>query len=138
MAIIKHKYSPIALSFEDKASEYLTLLPKLGGYDPKAKTVTPMKVAASQNAYYYLDAVAGAVEAGLVEDETWPAQLFKTKKDLKAFIEGVESYEEDFRINDRWYQALATLGEFQDGEGTVSGESIAEALAERADELEAF
>lgn len=145
MALIEaYKLTPRELSFEGNpyaAKNYAEFVKRCGGFDSKKKTVTKMKweAEAGFDLWPYLDSLTGAVEAGLVDDEKWPSQLFASKQDLAEFAAALHNYH-DWRIIDRWYQALGFLGEFDDdGLGVTSCLEMADSLWERAiDDLGAF
>jgi hypothetical protein len=110
---------------------------KVGGFDPYNQTVTPLTF---DNAVFYLDSLTGAVEAGLVDDEKWPEQLFASKSDLESFLAELDTYDQQWRITDRWYRALGLLGDFDDeGEGHVSGSAMSDEIWRHAvEDLNAF
>ena len=84
--------------------------------------------------------MTGAVEAGLVDDEKWPGQLFASKSDLENFLAELDTYDQQWRITDRWYRALGLLGSFDDeGEGYVSGSAMYDEIWRHAvEDLNAF
>lgn len=81
-----------------------------------------------------LDAIADACERGMLHPEKWVTQCFKTMEAFDGFIELLSEYDECFRIHDRWYQALMTLGDTCNEEGFVTSREIAERLLEVAEE----
>lgn len=145
MALIAaYSLKPRSLSFENEYSlkDYNAFVKKHGGFDPKKKKVKPMTWSnvAGVDLWHYLDSLTGAIEAGLVDDEKWPAQLFATKDDLAGFIEVLSTYDEFWRITDRWYQALGLLGDFDDtGEGIINCDAITDEIWRHAiEDLGAF
>ncbi|WP_430407321.1 hypothetical protein [Hydrogenophaga sp.] len=153
--ILSYKLAPRALSFE--ASTYVSFngskdqkarynvaygqyRSKVGGFDPHTQTVTPLTFDDAFDTYYYLDSLTGAVEAGLVDDEKWPSQLFASKSDLENFLAELDTYDQQWRITDRWYQALGLLGGFDDqGEGYVSCSAMSDEIWRHAvEDLSAF
>jgi hypothetical protein len=156
MALIPaYKLAPRALSFE--ASTYVSYSgtnehksqyhvaygqyrDKVGGFDPYTQTVTPLMFDEKVDPYHYLDSLTGAVEAGLVDDEKWPEQLFASKSDLENFLAELDTYDLRWRITDRWYQALGLLGGFDDeGEGHVSCSAMSDEIWRHAlEDLNAF
>lgn len=156
MALIpSYKLAPRALSFEastyvsyndtkEQKSEYRLgygqYRDKVGGFDPYTQAVTPLTFDDTVDPYFYLDSLTGAVEAGLVDDEKWPEQLFASKSDLESFLAELDTYDQQWRITDRWYQALGLLGGFDDeGEGYVSGSAMSDEIWRHAvEDLNAF
>lgn len=145
MALIdSYTLTPRALSFEAQYSikSYAAFVKENGGFDAKKKKVTPLKWSNDNSfeVHDYLDSLTGAVEAGLVDDEKWPTQLFASKQDLAEFVAALSNYDEFWRITDRWYQALGLLGDFDDtGEGIISCESMADEIWRHAiEDLGAF
>ena len=80
------------------------------------------------------DSITAALEAGVLERFGWPTQMFATRSAFKEFLEAVESYDETFRIVDRWYFSFMELADVRDEEGFISGQEIAEKLEEFANE----
>lgn len=81
-----------------------------------------------------LNAITLAIESGTIDDEKFVTQLFDSLPTFHAFARRLAEY--DYRINDRWFQALAFIGNFEDGEGerSTTNEGIADALLESAEE----
>lgn len=105
-----------------------------GGFDPGTKTFYKL----SENfvgLYAQFDAITAAVEAGYIDAEKWPTQLFKSAEDLDTFLEEVECCDQEYRIRVRWYEALRALSGQNDEPGFVTCEEIANVLAERAGEI---
>lgn len=156
MALIpSYKLTPRALSFEastyvsfngteDQRSHYHFAYgqyrDKVGGFDPYTQTVSPLTFHDEVDFYYFLDSLTGAVEAGLVDDEKWPEQLFASKSDLESFLAELDTYDQQWRITDRWYRALGLLGDFDDeGDGHVSGSAMSDEIWRHAvEDLNAF
>lgn len=103
-----------------------------GGFDVKKQKFKPMKLAGGDYMIHeVLDAVTAAVEAGIVEQHTWPKQIFKTGADLEAFLDDFSNYDECYRVHDRWWQALANLaGSTNCEEGFSTTSDMADTLRE--------
>lgn len=72
-----------------------------------------------------LDAITAAAEAGIIDDDDWVTQLFSDDAALEAFFDELEQYDDCYRINDRWWRALAELAGSTDcEEGFVSCREI--------------
>ncbi|MDC8771780.1 hypothetical protein [Roseateles albus] len=108
-----------------------------GGYNDAKKKFQPFKCADDQLLVHeILDAITAAVEAGIVKEYEWPKQLFASKSDLVSFLDNLAEYDNEFRIHDRWWRALAHLGDTVDCEESFSRcDDIAQSLAKRASEL---
>jgi hypothetical protein len=89
-----------------------------GGYDADNKKFVPMTLSDEDvgwEVYEVLDALTAAVEDGLVKS-SWHKQLFKTPADLEAFFERLSVFDEESRIHDRWWHALARMCKHDDSE----------------------
>lgn len=80
----------------------------VGGYDHGAGKLTPMRFNDTVPLTIYLDSIAGAVEAGLVDERQWPKQLFSSYEDLQAFTKALAKFD-GVRIHDRWANAIALI-----------------------------
>ena len=80
-----------------------------GGFDPFSKTFYKLRGEEHMGMYYVLDAITAAVEAGYIDTDTWPEQLFESTQALQEFLYEFSSYDEEFRIEDRWWRALLAL-----------------------------
>jgi hypothetical protein len=140
MSVITEKYVPVPLAFYDEAGQALKSK-KFGGYDPVANTMTPFKVAPySQKDNQpmmadMLDSIAAAVNAELVDFEQWPVQLFASHQLMEDFMQELESYEDTYRINDKWWHALASLRDYEEEAGSVRGEEMADTLRQRVTDM---
>lgn len=105
-----------------------------GGFDPGTKKFYKLS---EENCGLWqpMDAIAAAVEAGYVDEQNWPTQLFASPKALNAFLEELSGYDECYRIRDRWYFAFLRLADVYDEEGFITGQEIADVLGDRAQEL---
>ena len=77
-----------------------------GGFDPRTRKLVPMS-ARQLPMYQMLDNITAAIEAGMLDGEKWPIQLFKSDEDLKEFLDELADYDSSYRIADRWWHALA-------------------------------
>lgn len=139
----KYKAAKLHLAFEvatkfggEWAKTYDKFRKAVGGYNHKTNTLKPMTWDESQLVSVYLDSITGAVEAGLLDDEKWPQQLFKSSSDLRGFLAELSSYDDSYRINDRWWFALSRLANVYDEEGFIRTEDIADELEARVTEIE--
>jgi hypothetical protein len=100
-----------------------------GGYHPLLKTWTPLRLADGQaDLYEALDDITAACEAGVVEKFSWSTQLFQTPADLAWFLEELESYDDCYRITDRWWHALASLAGVEDEQEFITCQDIVRGL----------
>ncbi|MCV2355352.1 hypothetical protein LNV09_14455 [Paucibacter sp. B2R-40] len=108
-----------------------------GGYDEAKKKFKPLKCADTEvDVCDILNAITAAVEAGIVKEYEWPKQLFASKSGLAWFLEQLSTYDDCFRIPDRWWQALAHLGDSTNCEESFSRcDDIANTLERRIEEL---
>lgn len=115
----------------------------VGGFDVQTRSFSPMCF--DHSVFYYssklpvnqcdvFDAVTAALEAGCIDDEMWPTELFADMPTFKVFVEMLASYEECFKLRDPWWQAFKTLLNGVEEEGYATAEDLAlrfrEALAE--------
>jgi hypothetical protein len=122
--ITAYQHQPRPLSFEASAhrpfgeaaeeqemyfKQYGLFVEGVGGYDPYSRTVTPMEFDRDVDCHFYLDSMTGAVEAGLVDDEMWVNQLWRSPDDLDAFLAAFSDFDRRFRTVDRWWQMFSLL-----------------------------
>lgn len=108
----------------------------VGGFNPKSKTLTPMTWDADNHTVsVYLDSITGAVESGILDDEKWPQQLFKSPADLDSFLAVLSDYDDEYRINDRWWFALSQLAQVYEEAGFIRTADIAGELVVRITEI---
>jgi hypothetical protein len=85
--------------------------------------------------YVALDMVTLAAEGGKLTYENWVRECFGTVESFDAFLEELESYDDCYRIHDRWWLALAHLaGSENYEEGFITTEDIAHSLRQAAEE----
>jgi hypothetical protein len=92
-----------------------------GHFHADSNTFTPIpedKAKRIMELHETLDDITLAVEAGVVDLMSWPQMFFEDKGSFKAFLLALGDYDNFFRLNDRWYHALAHLN---GGPGTEEG-----------------
>jgi hypothetical protein len=101
-----------------------------GGYNPSTKTFTPFDFPDGlDSGADVFDALTAACEAGVLDVETWATTCFANKQSLGAFLETLASYNEEFRVMDRWALAFMRLGDSEYYEGSyTTSEQMAESL----------
>jgi hypothetical protein len=108
---------------------YAKLCAQRGGFNPFTREFTPMRFASEgMELHEALDAITAAVEAGIVDRNSWACQLFAGEEELDGFLEELEYYDECYRIIDRWWYAIAELVGADDEEGLISSAEVANAL----------
>lgn len=124
-----------AYRFTARAVKAAKPLAEAGGFDKATKTFRAMQLTdGAVSLHVVLDHITAAVEAGIVEERTWDTQLFATPQCLEWFINELESYDDAFRITDRWWQALAALAGVRDEEEFISCSEIASTLRARVED----
>jgi hypothetical protein len=104
-------------------------------FDTSTKTFKPLKTFKGLEIHDMLNSIALAVEDGVVERDGWVKQIFTKKSVFNEFIDEFSSYDDCFRINDRWYAALQWLdGCPGDEAGFITCEDIADTLVASATE----
>lgn len=99
----------------------------------------PLTVKDRPDLHQVLDSITLATEAGQLDDETWVKQVFHDKRRFDWFLQELASYNECFRIHDRWYHALHFLvGGPGDEEGFVSSAEMAEEILQHARETKQY
>lgn len=102
-----------------------------GGFNPYTKEFRPLRFATADLwVHEALDHVTAAAEAGIVDRNNWSTQLFADEDELEAFFEGLEEYDQCYRITDRWWSAIAALVGTSDEEGLITCEEMVSALRE--------
>lgn len=100
------------------------------GYYPETREFEPFTEIRWMHEIF--DAIAAATEDGFTDRNSWVSQFFTSEEIFRKFLEEVESYEQCYRIRDRWYEALRRIANKDDEECFVTGEEIAEGLLEVA------
>lgn len=104
-------------------------------WNADTQTFTPLsQVAGHHEVHEVLDSVTLAMEAGVVPRDAWLAYFFGSSDAFQGFMEHLESYDEVFRITDRWWMALARLTNTEDEEMFIHSQDIADRIRERAEE----
>lgn len=115
-----------------------------GGYNPTTNTFTPLKLDDKDISfggtgrpivpgYAIFATLAAAMEAGIVEQEMWPTQLFANIESYGKFVRALHSYEECYKLIDPWWSALRTIA--CGGDDEEEGYSTAADVAERFNEV---
>src|SRR5262249_10303528 len=105
---------------------------KSGGFYPETGEFKPFEKFTYM--HEMLDAVAAAMEGGALYKNKWVSQVFGSTEVFDEFLNALASYEECFRLADRWYKALFRIVDVIDEEGYVTGAELAEGLQEQARE----
>ncbi len=146
MATISYTYEPPkpALDNAQRAFEDVRIA---GGYNPATNTFSPLKLDDKNISFggddrpvvdgsSIFDTIAAALEAGIVDNELWPTQLFANAESFQDFVISLRDFEECFKLRDPWWSALCVLsGKGLDDEGFCTAADLAERLTERLDEL---
>lgn len=109
-------------------------------FDPTTGKFTPLSKVQlepyeAHEVYQVLDSITLALEAGAVSEKHWLRELFGTPDAFEEFLEEFETYDECFRISDRWHAALALLGDsLLDHADFITCEDIADRLRDVARE----
>lgn len=144
MANFDYKYVAPRAVLSDSAEAQATYaaVKVVGGYNPSTKQFSPLKldderIIPADNAdlligWPILETLAAALEAGIVDEEMWPTQLFANRDSYQSFVEILREYEMGFKLVDPWWSALRVLAGGQDED---EGFSTAADLADRFDEV---
>lgn len=146
MATIEYTYEPPKPALADAQRTYEDV--KIaGGYNPASNSFTPLTLDDKHISFggddrpmvygsSIFETIAAALEAGIVDDEMWPTQLFANTESFNDFVISLRDFEECFKLRDPWWSALCVLaGGGFDEEGFCTAEDLAERLIERLDEL---
>ena len=146
MATITYKYEPPKPALADAQRSYEDV--KIaGGYNPATNTFTPLKLddkdisfGGNDRPMVYgsslFETIAAATEAGIVDDEMWPTQLFANAESFRDFVISLRDFEECFKLRDPWWSALCAIAGMRiDEEGFCTAADLAERLVEALDEL---
>ncbi len=136
--IKKYKFQKPRLRHEFDDPEYMKFVKRCGGFDPKQGSAKPLSWDGSFYLNFYLDSITAAIEAGLVDVELWPGQLFESSEALDRFLEALGDYDEENRIHDRWWHALFCISSRFDVAGFVTSSEIAEGLADALENVGGF
>ena len=134
--IKSYKHTPVGIEHDNASqsteNKWSSECAERGGFNPVTKVLTPMRYGSGAMAMHEaLDAITAAAEAGIIDDDDWVTQLFSNDAELEAFFEELEQYDDCYRINDRWWRALAELaGSANFEEGFVSCREIVDGLRE--------
>lgn len=150
MATISYKYEPpkAALASLDTARQTYQAVKVAGGFDPDTSRFTPLKLddkaisfpdgkgSAEVHGWAIFETLAAAMEAGIVDSEMWPTQLFADVESYRAFVDALRDYEESYKLIDPWWSALRSLagGEYEE-EGFCTAADLAERFVDVLEEL---
>ena len=115
--------------------ELLDRLEERGGYDPRAKKLTPFKNISEdfdENLVnQMLDSLTAAVEAGLGTPETFFKDFFATDRDVQNFADALDDYsaEGTFWVNDRHFNAFIRAAKAEE-ENAVTYSAMADRIRE--------
>jgi hypothetical protein len=120
MSLTKINYTyepPVAvLANPRKLKDLAAIQPQYGGFNPATGELQPLRIADIDHfweetlyACDVFDTVAGALEAGVLDEEMWPSQLFAGEADFEAFLEQMAEYEMCHKFIEPWYQACCWL-----------------------------
>lgn len=143
MPTFAYTYRPPQPALADAAKTY-EAVKIAGGYNPATNTFTPLKLDDKDISYGGHDrplvsgwavfaTIAEAMEAGIVEEDMWPTQLFANEESYGTFVRALHSYEECYKLIDPWWSALRTIA--CGGGDEEEGHSTAADLAERFNEV---
>lgn len=149
MANISYTYQPHqpVLACSKSLQEHYDKHQEFGGFNPQSRTFTPLKlegVAIGRAGfgkpeipgYGLYETVSAAVEAGVLDDEMWPSQLFADRASFDVFVESLTHYEECYKLLDPWWNAFcALLGRPDGDEGYNTSADLAERFSEALDDL---
>ena len=108
---------------------------KHGGWNPASRVFKAFTAVDGELfGHEMFDYVAAAVEAGVLDTDRWGTTLFASRQSLDYFLNTVATYEEEFRILDRWYFALLSLVGREIETGFVTGPEIADGLLDHLDQ----
>lgn len=149
MATIDYSYIPpkACLDTPEMVKRALKNLDGVGGFDLESKAFTPLKLdkvnvscggphKKTISGCDVFVTVSAAIEAGIVDDEMWPTQLFANEKSFDVFVETLSSYEECYKLIDPWWSAIrALVDSYGEEEGYSTASDLADRLAEALDDL---
>jgi hypothetical protein len=146
MTTIQYKYEPPrpVLANSKEAQETYKVVKIAGGYNPTKNTFTPLKLDDNDSScggagraevagYAIFETIAAAMEAGIVDAEMWPTQLFSNQESYAEFIQLLSEYEVCFKLRDPWWSALRVLA--SNGDEDEEGYCTAAELAARFEEV---
>ena len=140
MTTIKYKYEPpqAVLADSKEVQQTYKMVKIAGGYNPAKKTFTPLKLDDESDRQEILgcaifETIAAAMEAGIVDAEMWPTQLFENEDSYAEFVQLLSEYEFCFKLRDPWWSALRAL--VSNGNTDEEGYCTAADLAARFEEI---
>ncbi|MCG9115913.1 hypothetical protein LH428_08630 [Laribacter hongkongensis] len=149
MTTFSYTYEPpkAVLSNLESAQRTYDEVKVAGGYNPTTNTFTPLKLEDKDimfqegtrphvPSWAVFETISAAMEAGIVETEMWPSQLFANQESFREFVSVLGSYEECFKLVDPWWSALRTLaGGENEEEGFCTAADLAERFIEALNDL---
>lgn len=143
MTIVRPDYFPPVTTVRETGAEQAAFVAEFGGYDPESNTFVPFRVEPygieredSGSVPMLIDMlqnIAVATHGGLIDDQSWPHQLFATPAMFESFLEHLSDYEDTYRIPDFCWSALVALTYDPD---LGRADMLAERLVDTARELE--
>lgn len=150
MATISYKYEPpkAVLASIEKAKHTYEAVRIAGGFDPDTSRFTPLKLDDKAIAFpdgknspevpgwAIFETLAAAMEAGIVDSEMWPTQLFADVESYRDFVHALRDYEVCYKLVDPWWSALrALVGGGDEEEGFSTAADLAERFVEVLEDL---
>lgn len=145
MKKITYKYEPpVAVLEQSSFPEAMARLKEagVGGFDIEKRTFSPLNfdysIFDSEKPVYecdIFDAVAGAIEAGIVSEEMWPTELFSNSASFNEFVSLLADFESCYKLYDPWWQAFKTLLQSVEEEGYATAADLAERFSEALSDL---
>lgn len=130
--INSYKFEPRGILHDNnkmKSAAWAKACATSGGYNPFSQQFTPLRYGSGDvSMHEALDHITAAAEAGIVDQNVWAGQLFASAGDLDSFFQELEDYDEEFRITDRWWTAIAKLVNTHDEEGLITCADMVVAL----------
>ena len=146
-----YKYSPpeAVLANPESVKHLYESIKFAGGYDPSTNKFTPLKLddkdvghGLGQERPYIpassvFETIAAAMEAGIVDEEMWPSQLFADFASFEEFINALSSYEDCYKLQDPLWSALRNLVSYGSDmeEGFCTAADLANRFSEVLDKL---
>lgn len=143
MTKIQHSYTPQKLSFEyddDSAKQYAAFVKANGGFNHSTCALTPLRLTTAlmedfNRTLHVFDSITAAIEAGVVDEDAWPEQLFADDVAFEVFLTTLEDYNEMHLVSERWYQAFFALNTTGEELDCVTSAGLAACLKESAEAL---
>lgn len=145
MPTVNYTYTPVPSSLEFAADTF-EYVKKFGGFNPETRSFTPLNLAEAYvgcgSGENYIagcnvfDTITAAIEAGIIDYENWPKQLFANKESFDNFVSCLYSYTECYHFHDNWWGAFfALFNSYQMEEGYATASDLAQRFSEAVEEL---